>query len=338
MDSPDHSKLIRVFGPLPRHRLDALMDSEDVVIAAIRDIFRQVGACGEEDDADTARIDHLFVSHATTDVVVEGVDFDRALYPLCFAGLRALAQNMSDLYAADAEPVGFLWALSIPPSYTLDDVRAFSRGAASLAGALGVPLLGGDLSRTVGPMQCAITALGRAPQLAVTRRGARAGQGLWLTRRVGASAVGLRILLRDRPGDDEGTFARWRRGLSATEARAVTAHVEPSPVHGLERLTDFAVAAIDVSDGLGRDASRLARGSGLAVDFDALDDAVDVAAGATVDDALGGGEDWAILLAVPDGLQPTGCIRVGRLVAGQPGALLRHGQPMAIVGHDHFQR
>ena len=312
--------------------------SEDDVIGAIRDVFRRAGVCGEEEDDDTARIDQLLISHATTDVIVEGVDFDRSLYPLRFAGLRGLAQNLSDLYAADAEPVGFLWALSIPPAWSLDDVRRFCQGAADLAGALGVSLLGGDLSRTAGPMQCAITAFGRAPQLSVTRRGARVGQGLWLTRPVGGSAVGLRILQRDRPGDDEGTFARWRRGLTPSEARAVAAHVEPSPVHGLERLTDFAVAAIDISDGLSRDASRLGRASGLAVDFDALDDAVDLAAGATVDDALGGGEDWAILMAVPDGLHPTGCVRVGHFVAGAPGALFRGGEPLAVVGHDHFLR
>ncbi|HEY1098111.1 MAG TPA: thiamine-phosphate kinase, partial [Myxococcota bacterium] len=299
--------------------------NEADVVAVIRTVFRAAGCVTEHDDDDTARIDDLLISHVTTDVSVEGVDFDRALYPLRFAGLRALAQNVSDLYASDAEPLALLQALSLPPSWTLDDVERFSRGTAQLAGALGMRLLGGDLSRTAGPMQCAITAFGRAPQLSTTRHGARAGQGLWVTRQLGGSAAGLRVLFRDRVGDDEGTFARWRRGLSSSEQRAVACHVEPQVVHGLERLTDFAVAAIDVSDGLAIDAGRLAQRSGLAVDLDNLDAAIDERAGATVDDVLRGGEDWAVLFAVPDGLDPIGCIRVGTFFDGAAGSVFVDG-------------
>ncbi len=309
--------------------------NEADVVKAIREVYRNAGVPTEDEDDDTARIDDLLASHITTDVTVEGVDFDRALYPLRFAGLRSLAQNVSDLYASDAEPVGFLQALSIPPSWSLDDVVRFSRGAAELAGALGMKLLGGDLSRTSGPFQCAITALGRAPQLSTTRRGARVGQGIWLTRQLGGSAVGLRILMRDRIGEDEGVFARWRRTLSTSEQRAVRCHVEPSPVHPLERLTDFAVAAIDISDGLAIDAGRLAHTSRVAIELDNLDAAVDLAAGATADDALRGGEDWALLFAVPDGLDPVGCIRVGTVVKG-PAGQVTVGGDVVTGGHDHF--
>jgi thiamine-monophosphate kinase len=311
--------------------------SEDDVVAAIRATFKALGVCGEDDDDDASRIDDLLATHVATDIVVEGVDFDRALYPLRFAGLRALAQNLSDLYACDAEPLGFLWGLALPESTTLQDVRAFSRGAAELAAALGVPLLGGDVSKTAGPMVCAITVLGRAPAIAVTRRGAREGQGLWLTRVVGASAAGLRVLFRDRPGGDEGAFAAWHQALSVAERRAVDAHIQPNPAHHLERISDFAVAAIDVSDGLLRDAKRLATSSGVAVDLDAVDDAIDQAAGATRDDALGGGEDYAILMVVPDGLVPDGAIRVGRVVAGAAGGVFIGGVRVDDVGgYDHF--
>jgi hypothetical protein len=104
---------------------------------------------------------------------------------------------------------------------------------ARLAGALGLPLLGGDLSRTDGPLTCAITALGRAPGLALSRRGARVSQGVWLTGPVGGSAAGLRVLQRDRPGDVEDSFWRWRQSLPLMEQVAVRAHLEPSVVHHL---------------------------------------------------------------------------------------------------------
>ena len=311
---------------------------EEDVVAAIRATFARHGVCGEVVDDDCSRIDQLLASHITTDVVVEGVDFDRALSPLRFAGLRALAQNVSDLYANDCEPVGFMQALCVPLRYSLADVVAICEGTASLAGALGVPMLGGDLSRTDGPFTCSITALGRTPGLAVTRHGARVGQGLWLPAPVGGSAAGLRVLLRDRPGDDEVAFLSWREALPPTEQRAVRAHLEPGVVHHLERLSDFAVAAIDVSDGLARDAARLARSSGVAIDLDRVADAIDVAAGATLDDALAGGEDWVVLFAVPEGLVPEGCRRVGTVIDGPPGAVFVDGVRVDERGHDHFQR
>jgi thiamine-monophosphate kinase len=231
--------------------------------------------------------------------------------------------------------VAFVWSLAIPPSWSNEDVVAFAEGAARLAESVGCPLLGGDLSSTAGPLCCSVTAVGRCPGVPVKRSGARAGQGVWLSQKVGASAAGLRLLQRDRPGGDEGAFFAWRKRRSDVEQRCVAAHVEPAPFHTLESLADWAVAAIDVSDGLARDAGRLARSSGIAIDLDGLNDAV--AAGATVDDALFGGEDWALLFCVPDGLgDPPGCVRVGRVVEGE--GVFVGGARVPDEGFDHFQR
>jgi thiamine-monophosphate kinase len=167
----------------------------------------------------------------------------------------------------------------------------------------------------------------------VKRSGARPGQHLWLTRKLGGSAVGLRLLRERDPAVS--SFHAWRRGLDRSQQRAVRAHLEPSPFHGLEVLSDHAVAAIDISDGLARDAWRLARSSKVGLELDAIDSAVDVDAGATVEDALFGGEDWALLFCGPDGLpEPPGCVRVGRVVAGE--GVSRRGAPIPDRGFDHF--
>jgi thiamine-monophosphate kinase len=110
--------------------------SESALIERIRAIFASHGVRGEDEDGDAWRVESLLASHVTTDMVVEGVDFDRALYPVRFAGHRALAQNLSDLYAVDAEPVAFIWSLAIPRSWSADDVAAFAEGAARLAQAV----------------------------------------------------------------------------------------------------------------------------------------------------------------------------------------------------------
>jgi thiamine-monophosphate kinase len=309
---------------------------EDGVVAAIRAVFAAVGAQAEAEDADAWRIDGLLASHVHTDMAVEGVDFDRAFYPLRCAGHRALANNLGDLFAVDAEPVGFAWSLAIPETWSLVDVEAFARGAARLAAAAACPLIGGDLSSTTGPFVCSITCFGRAAGLSLARSGAKPGQGVWLTRPCGASARGLQLVKHARVGDDDGAFSRWLQSLPVVDRRAVLAHVEPTPFHHLEQLSDFAVAAIDVSDGLVRDAARLARTSRVGIDIDAVDAAVDHAAGAAVDDALYGGEDGAILFAVPDGLLPPGCVRIGRVVAGAGVTVAGHA--VSGVGYDHFRR
>lgn len=309
------------------------------MIARIRAVFSQRGALGETEDGDAWRIESLLATHVTTDVVVEGVDFDRALYPVVYAGHRALAQNLSDLYACDAEPTAFCWSLAVPDSWSIDDVASFAGGAAALAGSVGVSLLGGDLSSTAGPLVCSITALGRTPGVPVKRSGARAGQSVWLTKKLGASAAGLKILQQARAGEPhawgDAAFDAFVAGLDGKARAAVRAHVEPVVVHGLDSLADWAVAAIDVSDGLVKDAGRLARASGIAIELDALLSAVDPAASAS--DALYGGEDWAVLFCVPDGLgDPPGCVRVGRVVDGA--GVWRDGQRLEEKGWDHFQR
>ena len=323
----------------PVHPPEAL--GEAALIAAIRRIFAQHEALAEEDDDDTARIDGLFISHVSVDVAVEGKDFDRALAPLRYFGHRVVAQNLSDLYAADCEPRGFVWSLAIPDRWSLDDVEAFCVGAATLAGAMGMPLLGGDLSSVDGPFSCSITAMGHAPGIPLRRRGARAGQHLWLSKPCGAAAAGLRALMGARVGDDEATFATWLHGQPEAVQRAVLAQLAPMPAHPFDRLSDFAVAAIDVSDGLTRDASRLAAASGLDLALEDLGRAVDVAAGATLEDALAGGEDWAILAAIPEGLEPDGGILLGRFqeaVDGTGGGLFVDGKRVAPQGFDHFRR
>lgn len=269
----------------------------------------------------------------TTDVVVEGVDFDTALYPPMYAGYRALAQNVSDLSAMGAFPVGFVWSLAIPPAWLEHDAAAIaelSRGAAVLAKLRTVPLFGGDLSKTSGPLVVGITALGDVDGVPVRRVGARPGDGLFLSREVGGSAAGLRALQARARGPGDGKpFDVWLRDLPEATARCVRDHIMPLP--GDPRTLAGASAAIDVSDGLALDAHRLAAASGVRLELDGLDAAI--APGATRADALAGGEDYALLFTAPPTARVDG-IRLGRVVEGE--GVWEGGAPVAVAGWDHF--
>jgi thiamine-monophosphate kinase len=278
----------------------------------------------------------------TTDVAVEGVDFDLALYPAMYAGYRALAQNVSDVVAKGAVPVGFVWSLAIPPHWLEGGpegglegglVAELAKGAAVLSKLRTVPLFGGDLSSTSGPLVISVTAWGDVEGLPCRRAGARAGDELYVSGPLGASAAGLRRL-RTRPA--QAAFDGWLRGLSADEAACVRAHITPLPADPRE-LVD-ATAAMDVSDGLLLDASRLARASGLRVELDPAGVDAAIAPGATREDALAGGEDYVLLFAAPPrergGSRVRG-FRIGTLLPGE--GVWEAGKRLEPRGFDHFR-
>jgi thiamine-monophosphate kinase len=205
-------------------------------------------------------------------------------------------------------------------------VVRFAEGAARAAALHACPLLGGDLSRTDGPLVCAVTMFGDVHGARHTRGGAKAGDVVWLSRKTGASAAGLRALQAGlRPQDAQGPHAL-----------ALRAHLTPTPELPLgQALVGIASACMDVSDGLLLDLSRLAAASGVAINLTGLDEAIDVAAGATAADAYGGGEDWALLFTTAAATAPSaGAIRLGEVMAGT--GLWRGGQALAPQGWDHF--
>jgi thiamine-monophosphate kinase len=290
--------------------------------------------------------------------VVEGLHFDLSFCAPSDVGWKALMQALSDLAAMGASPVGALIALGVPgvrDDLGVDvDVGFEDRGAGAGAGAhsgggelaLGVtdgvaeasaasgcPVVGGDLS-SAGQLVVAVTVLGTvagggAP---VSRSGARPGDVVFVTGPCGGSAAGLRELRAASAEADADADADARRAYRRPVARLAEGD--------LARRCG-AHAMIDVSDGLALDLHRLADASGVGF---SLDD-VPVAAGATFDEALGGGEDYELLLAVDEsdvesveaGFDDAGLrepIRLGRIVEDAELRVLGTS-PLAPLGWQH---
>ncbi|MBI1945917.1 MAG: thiamine-phosphate kinase [Deltaproteobacteria bacterium] len=313
------------------------LDSEESLVEAIKGLFFVApGALDLKDDA--ALLPHVPGRQrvVTTDVVVEGVDFDRALYPVLYAGTRAMLQNLSDVGAMGGAPLGFVWSLAIPSSWGEHDVLDFARGAAVPAKLARCALYGGDLSRIDGPMVCSITAFGDVEGAPLLRSGARPGDDVWLSSPLGASAAGLRRLRQGDAPREPGPFRAWLAALPELEARAVRAHLHPVLPDGA-RLVGHANACMDVSDGLSLDAHRLAHASRVRLELDALDAAVDPAA--TREDALAGGEDWALLFTAR-GAPPIEAVRIGRVAQATSDdevGVWVEGQRLAPRGWEHFR-
>ena len=317
-----------VAAPSPCLELGELM-REEVVIAAIADAFAAAIAPGalsfSDDCAQLPSGPPGTVRVLSTDVVVEGCDFDRALYPLRYAGERALTQNLSDLAACGARPVGFLWALSLPERWlaeNLADLRAFAQGAAAVARREGAPLLGGDLSGTQGPASIAITVVGDVKGTPLTRAGAREGDTIWLSRPVGLSSTGLE---------------RLRSGAALDlDDPAIAAHLCARAELELgQALVGTASACLDISDGLARDLHRLCRTSevGARIELEPL-----LAAGVTAERALFGGEDYALLFTAPNQASVPKGIRIGSICSGSAVTLQTPTgeRPLPERGFDHF--
>ena len=264
-----------------------------------------------------AKEDLLF----TTDLLIEGVHFERATHSPAAVGHKALARGLSDIAAMGGDPLFCLLSLALPAWAGDVWVNRFYAGLLKLAGSAGAVLAGGDLARAER-VTCDIVVAGSVPRGSALRRdGARAGDEIYVSGRLGGSALGLAT----------------RRGI------AWKRHTYPEPRLALGqylRRKLRATAAMDLSDGLSIDLRRLALASKIA----AAIDGPPIFPGATLEQALHGGEDYELLFTVPSGTRVPArfenlpLTRIGVIRRGPAGRVLLSGQLLAALGYDHFRR
>lgn len=232
-----------------------------------------------------------------TDAVVAGVDGhdEREL------AWRAVAANVSDIAAMGGRPLHLLVAVAAPVGADLDGIGEM---LAEAAGVFGCEVAGGDLSSTSGPLVISVAVTGTVDGGAapVLRSGARPGDQVFVTGPLGgAAASGWTV----RP------WARVAEGVAARLAGAT--------------------AMIDVSDGLAADIDHLGRESGVGIALDGIP----VAPGATLEQALGGGDDYELAFTLPPGAEaPSGSIHIGTCTA-DPSERSLAGGPLPPGGWSH---
>jgi thiamine-monophosphate kinase len=257
----------------------------------------------------------------TTDMLIEGRHFLRHTHRPQDLGWKALARGLSDIAAMSGTPRFCLVSLALPPWADQHFLPAFYHGLLRLARQAGAPLAGGDLARA-DALFCDIIVCGAAPRGSALRRDtARAGDAVYVSGALGGAALGLTL----------GRGSAWRR------------HLQPVPRLALGRFLRtglHATAAMDLSDGLSLDLHRLALASGLAAEIDAPP----IFRGASLEQALHGGEDYELLFTVapparvPERFENLPLTRIGTMRKGRPGAVLLAGRPLPPLGFDHFRR
>jgi thiamine-monophosphate kinase len=257
----------------------------------------------------------------TTDMLMEDVHFRRATHSAEDVGWKALARGLSDIAAMGGEPRFCLLSLALPPWADKSWIDGFYRGLLRLAGRAGAPLAGGDLGHA-SKLACDIVVCGSTPRGEALRRdGARAGDFIYVSGALGGSALGL------------------ERGAGAAGKR----HRRPEPRLALGRFLRErirATAAMDLSDGLSLDLHRMCLASGLRAEITAPP----VFRGATLEQALHGGEDYELLFTapprtrVPARFEGAPLTRIGTMRKGAPGAVALNGSELPPRGYDHLNQ
>ncbi len=257
----------------------------------------------------------------TTDLLIENVHFRRATHTAAQIGHKALARGLSDLAAMGARPQFCLLSLAVPEWADSKWLRGFYRGLLALAKTSGAPLAGGDLAHAE-LLTCDIVACGAAPRgKSLRRSGARPGDRIYVSGALGGSALGL----------ETGSGAAWKRHVrpEARRARGVLPRVKqhPPPPKVL-------------SDGLSLDLHRMCLASNVAASIDAPPRF----RGATLDQALHGGEDYELLFTVsehtevPPRFETVPLTRIGTIHKGPAGTVLFEGHALPRLGYDHFKK
>lgn len=280
----------------------------------------------------------------TSDMLVEGIHFDLSFTDAVSLGYKSLAVNLSDLAAMGGRsPSWAVVSVAIPAGLAIAVIEDFYRGLKEAAAKHGCALVGGDTVRSPDRLVVNVALLGTVGRDGLLlRSGARPGDALMLTGEVGASSLGLAALMKGRGGKQK--YAHY-----------VGKHLRPEPRLDISAglRSRGATAAIDLSDGLLADLEHICEesGTGALLEMEKIPfpprskEAAAALKVDLIDLALGGGEDYELLLAVePElaaGLEGSGTARIiGRVEEGSEIRVLDAGgreMDISATGWDHFR-
>ncbi len=290
---------------------------------------------GIGDDAAILQVARGHQLLVTTDLCIEDVHFRREWHPARSVGHRCLTRGLSDVAAMGGEPVACFLSLGLPPKLQQRWVDDFLKGLIDLAAQSGVSLAGGDIS-SAEKIMVDIVVTGQVPvKKAVLRSGAKPGDRIFVTGKLGGSAAVLQQL-----------YAGTQVTLSKSNL-----HFYPLPrlKAGRWLRQHGATAMIDLSDGLSVDLDHICQESGVAAMIDA--NCLPIAKGADLALALHGGEDYELLFTVPEkaklppkiaGVPITEIGEIQRQTHSQTRVRLRglnnHIRPLKPAGWQHFSK
>ena len=309
---------------------------------------------GISDDAAVYRIDDERVHVVTSDMLVEGIHFDRVFMPMEYLGVKSIAVNVSDVVAMNATPRFATIALGIPETVSVEQVEGLYRGMKKACATYGLSIVGGDTAAS-HQLTISVTVVGETgPNDVVFRRGAKPGDLLCVTGDLGGAYAGLKILLEQRKALQE-QGEEFEPNLAAYQyviQRQLVPKARLDIVNDWRQRRVRPHALIDISDGLASEIHHLCKQSGCGAELtvaavpvaletrtvaDELEEDVDVY-------ALFGGEDYELLFAASESeikkMDQESFNVVGRFTAEpEVVVLMPDGNrfPLGSGGYQHFR-
>ena len=243
----------------------------------------------------------------TTDMLVEGVHFDLSYVPLKHLGYKAVAVNLSDIYAMNARPQQITVSIALSNRFPVEAVDELYEGILLASRNYGVDIVGGDTCSSTSGLIISITAIGAAPaDRIVFRSGAKEHDLLVVSGDLGGAYMGLQILEREKLVFKETGAQPDLSGHDYILERQLKPEPRKDIIELLQKLDVKPTSMIDISDGLASEAIHLAHNSGVGVRI--YDEKIPIDPGTyqaardfNLDPstcALNGGEDYELLFTI----------------------------------------
>lgn len=273
----------------------------------------------------------------TSDILIEGTHFDLSLTTFYQLGYKFLAVNISDIFAMGGRPDYFIAGLGIPAACGSNDIDELYSGILDMARKFNVKIIGGDTCLSKHGLVLSGTLIGSGNKV-ITRSSAKAGNGIFVTKTLGDSALGLELLKKG--GKKVLSFSGFTPRLKLIERHLMP---EPRSLQNFSRITSM----IDISDGLLIDLGHICdesnTGALIYSDKIPMSPALMAAAKKTGKDplefALKGGEDYALLFTAPRNIR-TKAFRIGEITRTGRYIIDVNGKktPFKAEGYEHFKK
>lgn len=279
----------------------------------------------------------------STDLLAEDIHFKLDFIPPNLLGHKSLAVNLSDIAAMGGQANFFLLSIARPKSLADDFLTELLSGMLALAQISNVTLIGGDTSASADKLFLNITIVGECKLgKSIKRSQAKVGDEIYITGQIGASALGLELLRQGK--------RITHNNLTQRETLALLAHLKPEPRLDFGKalsLANIANSMIDISDGLSSDLGHICEESSVGANIDLS--LLPIFPGASIEQALNGGEDYELLFTVsPDNVDklketsksfPKLLVSKIGIITSNLERLLIEGEritPLLAKGYDHF--
>ena len=263
---------------------------------------------GVGDDAAILAFDSNEEVLVSTDLLMEGINFDLTYFPLSHLGYKAAMANFSDIYAMNGTPKQITVSVALSKKFCIEDLEDFYEGLKLACSRHNVDIVGGDTSASVTGLAISITVIGTAPKgTSVRRNGAKETDLICVTGNLGAAYMGLQLLEREKIAtagkDIQPDFA----GKEYILERQLKPEARKDIIEKLREENIKPTSMIDISDGLSSELMHICKQSGtgcriyeerIPIDYQTAIMAEEFNMN-VITCALNGGEDYELLFTVP---------------------------------------